>query len=271
MFKNVNLSSRGGKLLFALVSCSALVLFMISAGPTGLVHASDHDDGETELKGRSLNITDIYFFKEIDQDPTAPDTSMIVIMNVNPRSVARQSYVFSNQARYEMKFTRVGTDSSTAPTGREDVVLRFAFGERTSVDSQAITVTGIFDGSTHTATTRSDGGGTIWTTSIQGDSSPVNNPVTLGNHNITVFAGLREDPFFFDVEQYFRVRAGLGAAANIPYFVGSPQGVGFRSPDAAVDFAAGYNVNTIVVRVPYGLLAGGQDIRVFDYWATISI
>jgi hypothetical protein len=77
-----------------------------------------------------------------------------------------------------------------------------------------------------------------------------------------VFAGLREDPFFFDVEQYFRVRAGargLGPAA------------GFRSPDKAIDFAKGYNVNAIALRVPIKFLQGSTSAKTFDVWQTISV
>jgi hypothetical protein len=47
--------------------------------------------------------------------------------------------------------------------------------------------------------------------------------------------------------------------------------VGFRSPDEAVDFAKGYNVNTIVVRVPIAFLAGDNGSTTFDVWETISI
>lgn len=77
-----------------------------------------------------------------------------------------------------------------------------------------------------------------------------------------MFAGLREDPFFFDVEQYFRVRAGAA---------GTGPAVGFRSPTTAVDFAKGYNVNAIAVRVPIKFLQGGSQAKVFDVWETISV
>jgi len=84
----------------------------------------------------------------------------------------------------------------------------------------------------------------------------------LGGANASVFAGLREDPFFFDVEQYFRVRAGAR---------GIGPAVGFRPPNTAVDFTRGYNVNAIAVRIPISLLAGGSNAKVFDVWETISV
>ena len=35
------------------------------------VNASDHDDGETEIKGRNLNLTDLLVFREQDQNHNA--------------------------------------------------------------------------------------------------------------------------------------------------------------------------------------------------------
>ncbi|TAG52458.1 MAG: DUF4331 domain-containing protein, partial [Oscillatoriales cyanobacterium] len=80
--------------------------------------------------------------------------------------------------------------------------------------------------------------------------------------NLTVFAGLREDPFFFDVEQYFRVRAGA---------LGTGPKVGFKEPSKALDFAKGYNVNTITVRVPKAFLQAGTGANTFDVWSTVSV
>jgi hypothetical protein len=73
---------------------------------------------------------------------------------------------------------------------------------------------------------------------------------------------LREDPFFFDVEQFFRVRAGA---------LGIGPAVGFRPNDRALDFAKGYNVNTIVVRVPQLFLQAEKGGNIYDIWETISL
>jgi hypothetical protein len=90
--------------------------------------------------------------------------------------------------------------------------------------------------------------------------TPTINAVTLGGSQLDVYAGLREDPFFFDVEQFFRVRAGL---------LGLGPSVGFRNP--GLDFTSGYNVNSIVVRVPIAFLQGATTATTFDVWETISV
>jgi hypothetical protein len=62
-----------------------------------------------------------------------------------------------------------------------------------------------------------------------------------------IFAGLREDPFFFDVQQFFKVRAGAAG-------LGPKES--FQSRSEAEDFAKEYNVNSIVVRLPLAVIEG---------------
>lgn len=213
---------------------------------------SDHDDGEVDTKGRNLNLTDLFVFRERDQNPNASTDNLVFIMNTNPRSLARQQYYFSDRARYEFKVTRVFNNDAT-PTGKPNVVLRFEFDKPNANGEQKIKVTAIRDGATSVATAT--------TTPLQ-DTTPNIKHVSLGGSTLSMFAGLREDPFFFDVEQYFRVRAGA---------LGKGPAVGFRPAKTAVDFTRGYNVNAIAVRVPIEFLRGSTSARTFDVWETISV
>jgi Domain of unknown function (DUF4331) len=216
------------------------------------VQSSDHDDGEVDTKGRNLNLTDLYVFREQDQNPSAAANDLVLIMNTNPRSLARQQYYFSTRARYEFKIARVANKDAN-PTGNPDAILRFEFGAPDANMQQEVRITTIVDGNTSTATGR--------TTPLKSGAQPVINQVSVGGANLAVFAGLREDPFFFDVEQYFRVRAGA---------LGIGPAVGFRPAGSAIDFAKGYNVNAIAVRVPISLIGGG-NAKIFDVWETISV
>ncbi|MCL1466670.1 DUF4331 domain-containing protein [Argonema galeatum] len=232
------------------VGLIALVLSAIGGfGGSLFLRASDHDDGEVDTKGRNLNLTDLYVFRERDQNPNAAEGDLVFIMNSNPRSVARQQYYFSSTARYEFKVTRIANNDAAA-TGQSNVVLRFEFSPPNPRGQQNITVTAIRDGATATAQN-------LRTTPL--NTAPIANQVSLGGSTLSVFAGLREDPFFFDVEQFFRVRAGLA---------GIGPSVGFRSP--GLDFTGGYNVNTIAVRVPRQFLQAGTPVTTFDVWQTIS-
>lgn len=238
------------RLITAAIAVAALGFGTAAGFMTTEVTASDHDDGETDVKARSLNLTDLFVFREDWQTGNAGDSgNMILIMNTNPRSVAQQQYYFSSTARYEFHVSRgAGTDPAAEnDTPADDVILRFEFGAPNASNVQTFTMTLIADGTTSTAT---------------GTTTPIgtadnNNALTINGASATVFAGLKEDPFFFDVEQFFRVRAGDAPA--------------FRTPATAVDFAAGYNVNSIVVRIPTTALQGSSSATVFDTWATISI
>ncbi|GAA0873266.1 hypothetical protein GCM10009117_24130 [Gangjinia marincola] len=93
-----------------------------------------------------------------------------------------------------------------------------------------------------------------------------------GNGNATVetmnglsyFAGLREDPFFFDFGTFNAVIGGDADASG-------PNG-GFKTEDKAVDTFDGTNVLSIVVEVPNALLGGtfahpaGTGVQVFNTW-----
>lgn len=233
------------------LTASVLGIAVIAGASALYVQASDHDDGESEIKGRNLNLTDLYAFREVDQNPHASEDNLVFIMNTNPRSVARQQYYFSTKARYEFQVDAV-TDKDSPVEGEADVILRFEFDAPDTARRQAFTVTAIHsNGQTQTATG--------YTTALNQD--PTVNTVNLGDDTLKVFAGLREDPFFFDVEQFFRVRAGA---------LGQGPAVGFREASQAVDFTKGYNVNAIALQVPIDFLQGEGEATTFDIWETIS-
>jgi Domain of unknown function (DUF4331) len=236
-------------LLLGGVSIAALLV--ATSLPQALL-ASDHDDGETDTKGRNLSLTDLYAFRDKDQNPASNSDDLVLVMNTNPRSVARQQYFFSTNARYEFKLTRVA-DKEATPTGQEDVTLRFEFAAPNAQQQQQIKFTVIRDGKEISATN-------LRTTAL--NEKAVVNQLAANGSRISVFAGLREDPFFFDVEQFFRVRAGA---------LGTGPAVGFKPPAQALDFAKGYNVNSIAVRIPQKFLQGATEAKTFDIWETISV
>jgi hypothetical protein len=247
------------KPLFAILTAVLIGIAAALSLAVKPVAASDHDDGEADGKGRNLNLTDLYVFRESDQNPSASSDNLILVMNTNPRSLPRQQYFFSTNARYEFHISRaLGKDDM--PTGASEGLISFEFGAPNENKQQPITITVVRDNDEEVITTNDDGS-PLLTSPIN-----VNNDITInqtsiestfGSAPMTVFAGLREDPFYFDVEQYFRVRAGAA---------GIGPAVGFRDP--GYDFTAGYNVNSIVVRIPRKLLNSVTDI--YDFWSTIS-
>ena len=237
-----------------------LMLPLLLAAPA---HASDHDDGEYDGKGRTLNLTDHYSFREDNFEnnstvtPAGSASNLVLIMNSNPRSIPQQQYFFSTTAVYDFHVTRVGTNNDAIPAPADNVILRFQFGAPNSSGVQAITMTTIMSGVATVAT------GTATTTPLSSGATPTNNTLTVNGNTFTVFAGLRADPFYFDVQGFFAWRLRVAATGATSGSAGSPL-------TAGVNFAAGYNVNSIVVRLPISFLQSAGE-TVFDTWTTISI
>lgn len=72
-------------------------------------------------------------------------------------------------------------------------------------------------------------------------------PIVGTEHGVSVFAGPRDDPFFFDLDQFHAILAGTAE--------------GFRNP--GVDAFAGTNVMSVVVEVPKAALGGTGKINVW--------
>jgi hypothetical protein len=256
----------GVKRTLGLTGC-ALSVALLALGLTTVmspqnIKASDHDDGDIDVRSRALSLTDLYAFREVDQNPSTRADDIILVMNTNPRSLARVQYYFSSQAQYEFRISRV-SNVNGVPTAVPDLTLRFTFNTPDlRLRQQRATLSVIERGGTTTTVSRTTNNTAIRTTPLSNAARPILNQVRVRNSDITVFAGLREDPFFFDVEQFFRVRAGA---------LGVGPAVGFRSPQTAVDFTTGYNVNTIAVRVPRRLLQGSTNATAFDVWLSLQV
>jgi hypothetical protein len=93
----------------------------------------------------------------------------------------------------------------------------------------------------------------------------------LGSSNgIQVFAGPRDDPFFLDLEQFFRIipdrKPVTGPLSQIPDV---PSASAFRPAGQAVNYIAGFNVMSIVIELPITALTSGGNARL-GIWGTIS-
>jgi hypothetical protein len=266
-----------------LISISALAVIAVVAIAGRTVYASDHDDGETDLKARALNLTDHFAFKS----PADP-TQLSMIMYFNPRSLPGHQYFLSTKARYELHVSKAASKTS-APTAKEDFVFRFEAGPPEANGVQQITVTVFRDGAslgTHRGTTTAIGA------SKAGQITTNNGSV--GGMTLKYFVGPRADSFAFDVIRFFQVRAyladrffggpgGTGNASALPapncrgdQLLGpeGPDGADgdavnlFNPPSCAPDFTKNLNVTAIVLNVPIAQLGGGP---VFDTWSTISV
>ncbi len=273
------------KMKTLLVGGSALALAMI-AGASHMVEASDHDDGDQDLKGRALNLTDHFAFKS--------GTELALIMYVNPRSLPGRQYYLSTDTRYEFHVSRA-TSRVSAPTAAEDYIFRIVAGAPNAAGVQALTLTVLTGGTTVVGT--ATGTSTSFAAS-KANTAVTANPATIGAFsNMRFFVGQRADSFYFDVNRFFQVRnylatrffGGAGGIGDVnatlapncrgdAFLAGSLgntepnadfDGVNlWNPPSCAPDFTKNLNVTAIAINVPISALGGGT---VFDTWSTISV
>lgn len=244
-----------------------------SAAAVGSVVASDHQDTpEVELSPRS-DINDVYAFPS---GLTSADNLTLVMTTSSPIGPTVTSARFDPELLYQFKIDNTGD-------GVEDRVIQITFGKDTTIGGttgQAVFVRGPAapaaamapDGSP--ATPPLTGTAMVQlrnvpvTTGVVGNASGFTGTGALAG--LRVFAGLRDDPFFLDLEQFLRIlpdrRPVTGVLSQDP-----TRATGFRNPGRETLSQFKFNALGIVIELPESLLVGtgtaGQKLGV---WATIS-
>lgn len=234
-------SVRAGAVGLAVVATGAA---LFAARPT---LASDHQDTpEVELNPR-MDINDVYAFPGASSDriALAVTTSSPIIAGTTA------SASFDPNLLYQIK-----VDNTNDAV--EDLVFQVRF-DGTGA-SQVVRVRGpVAPNETGTKNTLVTTGPEV--------SGAVN--AALGSTTGTqVFAGLRGDPFFIDLEQFFRIipdrKPATGSLSQLP---DTPSASSWRSP--GVDFLKGIGTLAIVIELPAAQLNTPSNKKI-GVWATIS-
>lgn len=228
---------------FALLAALATFAFVRTT------NASDHQDTpDVELSPR-MDINDVYAFPG-----SSPDRIAIALSTSSPITPAQgATAVFDPNLLYQIKVDNSGD-------GIEDRVFQVTFSGTGT--SQQVTVRGpVAPNEVGTMNTLISSGPAV--------SGLLN--TSLGSAAGTqVFAGLRDDPFFIDLEQFFRIipdrRPASGPLSQIP---ATPSASAFRPAGQAVDFLRGFNSLAVVIELPVAQLTAGGTPRL-GVWATIS-
>jgi hypothetical protein len=239
------------KVLTALVALGVVGV----AAATRIAVASDHQDTvEVELNPQR-DMNDVYVFPG-----SAPDRIVLAMTVASPTTPAQaRTRGFGTDVLYQFRIDNTGD-------AREDMVLQATF-EGTGRD-QTVTLRGpvapLFKGPVSRLVTRAP----ILTGST--------NTVLGSASGMQLFAGVRDDPFFIDLERFFRIipdrRPVTGPLSRIPP---TPSASVFRGPnppfsgETPVDFVAGLNGLAIVVELPTALLTRGGNSRI-GVWGTTS-
>ena len=214
------------RVVVALVAAAALalaltVLLVQKSGPS-TAGAADHLDapGLTPPGGDlRLDLTDIYAFR------SGPGKTVLV-MNVNGLTKAGVQATFASGLPSVAATKRAGYVLNVDNNGdaRPDVVLRATFGAPVANGTQAVSVT--------------RNGKAL----VSGRTSAFGKATIASGGGARLFAGMRDDPFFFDLDGFINI---LSTKAGESF-------LGCTAPRN--DKFAGSNVSSIAIELPSSLL-----------------
>ncbi|MFN0014764.1 MAG: DUF4331 family protein [Saprospiraceae bacterium] len=202
----------------------ATILAILSVS-IGILWAADHIDAPA-ITNTSSDITDVYAFQ-------SPENNNNMVFVINTQGLLAPTATGA-AAFDENVMLQVNIDNSGDFV--EDLVIQAVFkdGNVFAYGPVKPSVTGKMGVVETNATV----------TSAQ--ISKYGQPVTIGSQNgIKVFAGPRDDPFFFDLVTFRSVLAGTAT--------------GFNNPGA--DTFAGTNVLSVVVEVPKSMLGSAATLN----------
>src|SRR2546422_7775917 len=221
--------SRGRVIAWGLLLATAAAL-----GVTRWIKASDHKDSALLAADHAADIADVYTCKSrVNTD------NVVLVMTVSgfiPPAEASTTF-FDPNVLYQWKIDNNGD-------AVEDVVIQ-AFVTGTG-GHQVMHFRGPAPASQSGATSRVIEGPETATVPVSNGATPI----IASRSGMTVFAGVRDDPFFFDLVQFKKIIAGEAAA--------------FRNP--GIDSFAGTNVLAIAVELPSARLGGPR----LGVWGTTS-
>jgi len=228
-----------------------LALAVATAGTAGVIRlarGSDHQDTPEVELNPATDMTDVYAFPG-----ASPDRTVLVLNTwafITPAQT--NSIYFDPNVLYQLKI-----DNNT--DGVEDKVIQITFDGAGS--DQTVLVRGPLVPPVVGAM------GNRIATVPPAVSGPIN--TVLGSASgMQVFAGWRDDPFFIDLEQFFRIipdrKPVTGPLAQLP---DTPSASAFRTP--GIDYVAGFNVLSIVIELPTASLTAGGNPKI-GVWGTTS-
>ena len=227
-----------------------------SAGIAGVVLASDHQDTpEVELNPR-MDINDVYAFPA--GNGTSTDRVTLVMTTASP--IVGMNASFDQSLLYQLKIDNTGD-------AKEDLVFQITFDGGTGANQGYRVI-----GPVTPTTSGTPASGGVVNMLASGSSISGNVGSNAGSATgIQAFAGLRTDPFFIVLEQFFRIvpdRRPATGPLSVPL---TQQATSFRTP--GIDLLGSLNANTlaIVIEVPKAMLltSTAADAK-FGVWGTIS-
>ncbi|PSL34892.1 DUF4331 family protein [Chitinophaga ginsengisoli] len=183
----------------------------------GILWASDHADAPA-VKNKSTDITDLYVFQGANTD------NLVFVGNVQGlmSPATTQTAAFDENTMIEFKIDNTGDNI-------EDLVIQCVY------KGGKMYIYGPVKPATTGLTSTVVG---VASVVVQVTPYTATAPIIASSNGISAFAGPRDDPFFFDLDQFHKITGGTAT--------------GFVNP--GTDTFKGTNVMSVVVEVPKSLL-----------------
>jgi Domain of unknown function (DUF4331) len=231
-----------------LLVAGLIVALGVGVLTTRHILASDHQDSPDVELNPSMDMTDFYAF------PGSSSGRIALVLNswafLTPAETPSTS--FDPNLLYQFKIDNTGD-------AKEDLVMQVVFsgtGANQTVSFYGPLAPPVVGAMQNTLTTTKP----ILTGKV--------NTALGSNTGIQLFAGARSDPFFIDLEQFFRIlpdrKPVTGPLSQVP---STQSATSFRNP--GIDFVKGHNVLSIVVELPASMLTAGGNTKL-GLWGTIS-
>ena len=214
--------------------------------------ASDHQDTPLVEISPRLDVNDVYAFPA----PGNSSRTVLVLGTSSPVTPAQTpSFTFGtkDQELYQIKIDNTGD-------AQEDLVFQITFTGKSG--KQKVTLRG---------PARPNSVGTV-NTLVGGKQIKGYTNTVIESGGIKLYAGPRDDPFFIDLEQFFRILPDR-RPENGPLSTITQGPLTFRAAtgtNPAVDFLRGINDMAIVIEVPTAMIANPATNGRFGVWGTTS-
>ena len=233
----------------------------------GVLMASDHQDTPLVEFSPRYDVNDVYAFPA----PNNPAHTVLVLGTSSPLTPAKTpSFTFGtkDEELYQIKIDNTGD-------AREDLVFQLTFTGKAG--KQKVTLRGPVKPNTVGVMNTLVGGKKIKgsTNTVMTGRKTLSGPVgeVLGSStDVQLFTGPRDDPFFIDLEAFFRILPDREPEAGpLSHIMQGP--LTFRPTTGdhpAVDFLRGINDMAIVIELPTSMIANPATNGRFGVWATTS-
>lgn len=211
-----------------------LLLMAVAFRDGSRSRAADHGDAPLSAHDLGADLNDIYMF--LDPNDNA---RLILIMTVHGFIVPGENAnfgIFDPAIRYRFELENTG---DAKPDSAIDVRFSPRIASGGVPQPQTATIN-LPNGRTFTAPATNS--------SATADTSPPPVLTTDSQSNVTFFAGLADDPFFFDIPAFGRFNASIRAGAPNPAVFNRGR-----------DTFAGYNTLAIALSMPLSLVRGNAN------------